>query len=83
MYLKIKMLIFLIFSDRLNPHVWTLNPNNPKNRSGLQVMFIMNFSCQRQGESRLSIQVITVNDNGYPRDIRLGYNFEGESHVSR
>lgn len=46
-------------------------------------MSIIDLSCLGQGKSRLSIQVITGNDNGYLRDTRLGYGFEGESHVSR
>lgn len=46
-------------------------------------MFIIDLSCSRQGKSRLSIQVITGNDNGYLRDTRLGYSFEGESHVRK
>ncbi len=40
------------------------------------------LSCQAQALIRLRTQEITVNDNGYLHDTRLGYGLEGESYVN-
>ncbi len=40
------------------------------------------LSCQEQALIRLRTQEITVNDNGYLHDTRLGYGLEGESYVN-
>ncbi len=45
-------------------------------------MFIMNPPCCKQEKKRLKTQEITVNDNGYLHDTRLGYGLEGESYVN-
>ena len=45
-------------------------------------MFVKNFFCQMLAFIRLKTQKITVNDNGYLHDTRLGYGLEGESYVN-
>ncbi len=40
------------------------------------------LSCLGQALIRLRTQEITVNDNGYLHDTRLGYGLEGESYVN-
>lgn len=45
-------------------------------------MFAMNSPCNNQDQKRFNTQEITVNDNGYLHDTRLGYGLEGESYVN-